>query len=234
MTTHCDIAPFAARNNTQPPVRLGQRYDAHRFLPEAGNTVVCHLDRTAPTHSAVLRARAQMMALPGASGFLFTPEDSLHMTLFEGVLDTRRTQDAWPRDLDLSAPVTETTNVLQRRLAGFSPLRTFTMRAVGLLPTGLTLAGSDDSNDEIARLWRDALTEPFGYRHHDHDAYRFHISFAYPVTWLSDSALPVWKAEIPQILGELVETTPTLPLCAPAFCTFSDMCHFKETLGLGG
>ena len=79
-----ELAPFAAKNHEHPPSRLDQRYSATRFLPEAGNTVVCHLDFDAAAHSAVLDARARMQALPGAECFIYTPADSLHMTVFEG------------------------------------------------------------------------------------------------------------------------------------------------------
>ena len=52
------IARFSEGQNTAPPSRLGQRYAPDRFLPEAGNTVVCHLDTLDPAHTAVLAARA--------------------------------------------------------------------------------------------------------------------------------------------------------------------------------
>ncbi len=226
------IASYAASQNAAPPARLGQRYDADRFLPEPGNTVVCHLDTRAPGHEAVLTARERMRALPGAEGLLFTPASSLHMTVFEGVIETRRTEDAWPAGVDRDAPVETVTEILADRLQGFVPPPGFSVRATGLLPTGLALAGATPEDEHRMRQWRDALVAPFGYRHSAHDSYGFHMTFAYPVRWLPDEAVPQWQATCQDILQELWAAAPVLPLRPPAFCTFEDMTAFPERLTL--
>lgn len=227
-----DIETFSAQHNMDPPARLGQRYDQSRFLPEGGNTVVCHLDHDAPTHAAVLEARARLMALPGADRFLYTPVSSLHMTLFEGVIDTRRTADAWPAGLDRSAPVAEVTEVVKDRLQDFAPPPAFSVRATAVVPTGLRLAGATTEDEAQMRAWREALTAPFGYRHGDHDSYVFHMTFAYPIGWLPEDVLPTWRHACAEILNDLTAAAPTLPLKPAAFCTFSDMTAFPELLVL--
>ncbi|MCV3271087.1 DUF1868 domain-containing protein [Roseobacter sinensis] len=227
-----DIAQYAASNNPAPPARLGQRYDETRFLPEPGNTVVCHLDTETPAHQAVLDARTRLRALPGAERFLYTPVSSLHMTVFEGVIDTRRTADAWPAGIDRDASVADVTETLRKRLEDFSGPPDFSVRAIGLLPTGLVLAGATAEDERVMRDWREALVQPFGYRHDDHDAYGFHMTFAYPTTWLPDELLPLWRAECAAILADLTAAAPRLPLRPPAFCTFEDMTAFPEVLEL--
>ena len=82
------------------------------------------------------------------------------------------------------------------------------------------------------RAWRSALTEPFGYRHRDHESYQYHMTFAYPIDWLPESALPLWQAEFRAILAELAKAAPVIPLSPPAFCQFADMTLFKELLVL--
>jgi len=227
-----EIARFAESAHTDPPQRLGQRYDTTRFLPEAGNTVVCHLDSNAPAHSAVLEARRRMLALPGAECFLYTPADSLHMTVFEGVIETRRTRDAWPADIDRTASVESVTKSLLARLAAFSPPPGFAVRVAGLRPTGFILKGATEQDEAIMHAWREALTEPFGYRHQDHDAYHYHMTFAYPIDWLPESVLPIWETEFRSILADLADAAPVIPLTAPAFCRFADMTRFEELLVL--
>lgn len=226
------IDAFAETNNTSPPVRLGQRYSATEFLPEHGNTVVCHLDLDAPGHERVLAARARMQALPEASRFLFTPVESLHMTVFEGVIETRRTADAWPLEIDREAPVDEVTEWHLARLAGFEPPAPFQVRVAGVRPTGLVLTGATDADLARMRAWREALTGPFAYRHDNHDAYTFHMTFAYPAAWLPDAVLPEWEATYREILDDL-QRLPALPLRPPAFCRFADMTFFEELLVLG-
>lgn len=228
MPLETDIATFAAGQNAIPPARLGQRYSATAFLPEAGNTVVCHLDRAVPAHQAVLDARTRMQALPGAENFLYTPAKSLHMTVFEGVIETRRTADAWPAGMDRDAPVTEVTEALMTRFEPFSPPPAFSVRVKDVVPTGLMLTGATAEDDRILQDWRNALTEPFGYRHKDHDAYRFHMTFAYPTGWIPDDLVPVWTQELNTILEDLSQAAPVIPLRAPAFCQFADMEDFEE------
>ncbi|MDA8746929.1 DUF1868 domain-containing protein [Litoreibacter sp.] len=230
MSINTEIAKFLDSNNTSPPPGLGQRYDTKKFLPESGNTVVCHLDLDTPTHGAVLKARRRMQALPGADRFLYTPKNSLHMTVFEGVIETRRTPNTWPAEFDSTASVESATNSILARLTEFSPPPSFAVRVEGLRPTGLILKGATAEDDTNMRVWREALTEPFGYRHDDHDSYKFHMTFAYPVEWLPESAKSHWESEFQSILADLVGAAPIIPLRPPAFCQFADMNRFEELL----
>lgn len=232
MSVSVEIAPFLESNQTAPPPRLGQRYDAQRFLPEAGNTVICPLDFDRPTHAAVLEARRRMLNLPHADHLIFTPSSSLHMTLFEGVIDTRRTPNTWPAGFDLTAPVEQATDAILDRLAGFSPPPRFAVRVAGLRPTGLILEGATEADCANMRAWRDALTGPFGYRHDTHARYRFHMTFAYPIRWLPVSARQQWEVELASILAELADAACVLPLRPPTFCQFADMKRFNEILAL--
>lgn len=223
-----DVSDFAEAGRSGPPQRLGQRYSAEAFLPDPGNTVVCHLDLKAPAAAAVLAARAAMMALPGADRFLFTPVDSLHMTVFEGVLDNRRRADAWPAFLPPDATVENVTAAMLDRLEGFVAPGPFSVRAAALSPVGLRLTGATAEDAAVMAAWRHALTEPFGYRHATHDAYQFHMTFAYPIAWLPADLVPIWEEALPRICADLVAATPVLPLQAPAFCRFADMTAFEE------
>jgi hypothetical protein len=223
---------IAARNNPKPPSKLGVRYDAHRFLPEAGNTVVCHLDRSDPAHKTVLAARSAIQNLPGADHLLFTAEDSLHMTVFDGIIDTGRTADAWPAGMDLTAPVDEITNELRRRLTDFVPPPAFRVSVSSLYPGGLHLDGATAQDKANMRAWRDALTAPFGLRRKNHDTYTFHMTFAYTLQWLPDDLLPVWETALQRIEDDLIKAAPVIPLVPPAFCSFADMDAFPELLVL--
>lgn len=227
------VKDFAERENAAPPRRLGQRYDADRFLPDPGNTVVCHLDLEAEGGRAVAAARAAMMALPGADRFLFTPQESLHMTVFEGVLDNRRTAGAWPDWMERDAPVEDVTEAMLARLAGYEGPGGFAVRVAAVRPGGLVLRGATDADEAVMRAWREALAKMFGYRQAEHDAYAFHMTFAYPVAWLSDDLVEVWEKSLARIGAELVAAAPVLPLRAPAFCRFADMTRFEELVGLG-
>lgn len=230
MTLTTNILRFSDVDNDAPPPRLGVRYTNTKFLPEGGNTVVCHLNPDAPEHEAILDACNRMRALPSADRFLFTPTASLHMTLFNGALETQREMNFWPEWLPLDAPMTEVTRWLLESLREFQPLSRFNVRIESIAPTGLQLCGATAADEQIMRTWRDALCGPFGYRHPDHDNYRFHMTFAYPLAWIPQAIVPVWQEEYQSILSDLQVTVPVIPLNPPAFCTFEDMTHFEEIL----
>lgn len=226
------LRDFMAGANGAPPARLGQRYDAEGFLPDPGNTVVCALDLDTRGGAAVVRARERIMGLPGAERLLFTPVESLHMTVFEGVLDGRRQRDAWPDFCAMEAPVAEVTAQMVERFQGFEAPARFEVAVQGVGPTGLALCGAAGRDAAALVAWRDALSGAFGYRQREHDAYRHHMTFAYPVDWLPDAVLPAWEAGLAQIMSDLVAEGAVLPLRPPAFCTFEDMTWFEEVVRL--
>lgn len=230
MTFTIELSSDLAANKTAPPDRLGIRFDAEKFLPEEGNTIVCHLDHTAPAASAVLKARERMQALPEADCLLFTPAESLHMTLIEGVIETRRTADAWPADIAKDASIETVTEYLLPRFKAFSPPQPFRVKASGMRAPGLFLEGATRQDEATMRAWRDALTEPFGYRRTTHESYRFHMTFAYVRRWIPNDLRQHWETELHAILSELVEAAPIIPLTPPAFCRFADMTWFEELL----
>lgn len=228
-----NLDEFAMQANGGPPERLGQRYDADRFLPDPGNTVVCHLDLSTAGGEAVLTARRRMMALPGAERLLFTPEDSLHMTVFEGVLDARRSVDAWPPFLDRMAQVDVVTEAMVARFEGFEGPGSFEVRVQAVRVGGLELCGATEADTAALLAWREALSGVFGYRQAAHDAYRHHMTFAYPLDWLPDALMPAWRDGFAEIEADLVVAAPLIPLHAAAFCRFSDMTRFEELVVLG-
>lgn len=228
-----DLTAWAQSANAQPPQRLGQRYDRERFLPDPGNTVVCHLELDAPAGAAVLRARKRMMGLPAAERLLFTPEDSLHMTVFEGVLDARRAADAWPAFMDAGASVDEVTEAMVERLQGFEAPAAFAVAVEQVRLGGLELRAAAGADAATLLAWREALSGAFGYRQAEHDSYRHHLTFAYMVDWLPDEVVPVWEAALADIQAELVAAAAVVPLRTPAFCEFADMTWFEELVVLG-
>lgn len=224
---------FAKSANEARPNHFGTRYDASgQFLPEPGNTVVCHLEAGSATAAALADAREAYRAMPEADHLAFTPLSSLHMTLFQGIIEGRRRLPYWPEDLPLDTPIDEMTRIYAERLAGFAAGPAFNVRVTEALPTGLTVAPATAADDRALRDWRDGLAERFGYRHPDHESYVFHITFAYVVEWLDDAALPAWQLMLESVVADINARAPVLQLRPPAFCSFADMNHFEELLVL--
>ena len=229
MTAPHSVDAFTRSVNRHPPRHLGTRYDAAgRFLPEPGNTVVCHLLPGSASQQAVLKAREAMMVLPGIDRLAFTPVESLHMTLFQGVIEYRRRLPYWPDDVALNAPIDEVTALYCARLDSFTPGPGFRMKVTDLTPTGLILEGLDEVDRRALAEWRDRLAVCFGYRHPDHVDYTFHVTLAYLTDWLDDSMTETWRAGLAKALRALKAEAPVIDLAPPAFCTFEDMRRFAE------
>ncbi|MDX8522939.1 DUF1868 domain-containing protein [Mesorhizobium sp. MSK_1335] len=232
-TVKPSLAGYFEGTNPTPPTHLGTRYDASgNFLLEPGNTVVCHLVEGTPSYDAVIGVRQRMLAMPDADRLAFTPISSLHMTLFQGIIEYRRRLPYWPSDVPLDTGIDDMTRLYVERLQGFEEHGPFKVKTVEVLPTGLTVAGATEEDRRILKAWRDALSAPFGYRHPDHDTYVFHITFAYQVRRLADARAAAWRELFDDCLSFLEREAPVIELRPPAFCSFKDMKHFEELLVL--
>ena len=233
-TIRPSLAGFFEGTNPTPPTHLGTRYDtAGNFLVEPGNTVVCHLVEGSPSQAAIIEVRERVRAMPDADRLAFTPISSLHMTLFQGIIEYRRRLPYWPSDAPLDTSIDDMTQLYLDRLQGFEGRGAFSVKIVEVVPTGLTVAGATEEDRLAMKAWRDALSVPFGYRHPDHDAYVFHITFAYQIRRLADERAVAWQDLFDDCLSFLEREAPVIELRPPAFCGFKDMKHFEELLVLG-
>lgn len=225
------LSGFSRNANAAPPRHRGTRYSTDGvFLPEPGNTVVSHVVAGSRSQSALLKVRDRFMAMPEAGQFAFTAASSLHMTIFQGIIEHRRNLPYWPSDVPLDTPIDAMTEHYRKRLAVFPSQGSFRARITGLTPLGVVLEGDTETDRVCLRRWRDSFANVFGYRHPDHDDYAFHITFAYIVDWLAEDTLGRWEAMLEEQLAYLQRETPVVELDPPAFCSFEDMHHFEELL----
>lgn len=222
---------FGKSHKSMAPRHLGTRYDrSGTFLPEPGNTVVCHVVPGSQSEQALEDAMARYRAMPDAAGLAFTPVESYHMTLFQGVIEGRREHPYWPRDVARDIPIPEMTVLLAERLRAFAGGPDFQVEAIAALPTGLIVDGVTAADRHAMAAWRNELAEAFGYRHPDHDSYQFHITMAYVIDWIEDAMLPDWQTMLNEVLADIRRRAPVIELRAPAFCSFADMNWFEELI----
>lgn len=220
-----------ANDRTSP--HLGRRFDSTgRFLPEHGNTVVAQVVPGSPTEAALIGLRAALQALPHADRFAFTAVESYHMTVFEGVTDTRRIDGFWPEGLSLDLPIDEVTARMIERLAHWQAPPPFRMRITEVTPLGLRLTGATARDEALAREWRDSLGHALRLRTPRHAAYGFHTTLAYVMTPLPAAALPALRRTMDDLTARIQAAVPVLDLARPAFCRFADMNAFPPVLAL--
>lgn len=227
------LSPFSKSQNPNPLHHIGTRYDAKgTFLLEPGNTIVCHLLGKSLSAEAVIDARTRMQTFPEAEKLAFTDVSSLHMTVFQGIIEYRRALPYWPEDIPLDTAIDTMTEAFLVRLQKFEVPDAFKMEVIGASPNGLTLGPLTSKDARILKIWRDKLADCFGYRHPDHEKYEFHITFAYLLERFSDEALLDWQRGLADLIEELQERAPVIELEPPAFCRFKDMNHFEKLLVL--
>lgn len=223
------LHPFSRSLRQEPLPHFGIRCGNDGvFLPEPGNTVVCHLAAGSDSERAIVPARNRYFDTPEAKLLAFTPVSSLHMTLFQGIIEYRRRLPFWPSDVALDTPIGEMTAIFMDRLRGFVGGAPFRMVVTRATPTGLALEGASAADRAALKDWRERLAEVFGYRHPDHDSYSFHITFAYLIERFDDAALARWHPFLDSVVEDIRNNAGTIELRPPAFCSFEDMNHFEE------
>jgi hypothetical protein len=227
------LVPFSETEGEGASRHLGIRFNQEgKFLPEPGNTIVCHLTEGSESQQAIRNARKRYMEMPEADRLAFTAESSLHMTLFQGIIEYQRKLPYWPADIPLETPIDDMTEILAQRLEHFRAGPAFRVTIDHMTPLGLRLKPVAEHDRLALADWRNRLADLLGYRHRDHDGYVFHTTFAYLIRPMSEQALFEWQSMLTQVRDEFCAQFDNIELNPPAFCAFQDMHHFEELLVL--
>jgi len=210
------------------PAAVGQKFAADgTALPFAGNTFICHIAPATPAHDALVAAQEALMAGPLADAYTFLPPASLHMTVFEGVCDAHRKADVWPEGMPSTLPVPDVTAAFAARTATLALPAATTIRPTEVF-AGFAVQVTGATEADTAQLWqmRAALREATGIRRADYASYRFHITLAYLLRWLTDAEAAQVQALSEAVFATLAAAAPTIPLGPVEYCTFADMHAF--------
>ena len=134
-----------------------------RFWP--GNTMICLLDHDSLVFQRIKEIRDDFGRNKIGECITLLPDESLHMTAIEGVVDGNRSPERWTTLLPCDTPI-----------------------RVG---TGLCVALRAKSEDDERRIraWREIVSEKMGLRFPSFETYEFHISLAYGFRTPSDEAM---------------------------------------------
>jgi hypothetical protein len=226
------------------PVSQHKKYPKgipHKFDPDGnvqsfpGNTIICHLSPSSEIYASMQVLYKKLKEHPLSHLYTMLPPSSWHMTVFEGALDKRRKAAYWPADLDLNASIADCTALLEKKLESFdlqyeTPFR---LSVIGFKPLVSSISvhvepRTAEENIAIRHL-RDRLADVTKMRQKGHDKYRFHLTVAYILRYLSDEQ----EKELMEFLMRHFKDMPKeLELGLPEFCRFEDMFAFERLLYL--
>ncbi len=223
------------------PPDVGRKFFANgRVMPFAGNTIICHLPQQgedAEPFRALLDIYRMLPSHSFARKIAALPPSSYHMTLFGGANDKERRASLWPSGLPLDMPIAQCNRVLGDRLRTFrlgeegGPYRMRIDLAeppVDEAPLTIRLLQADEGEAARLRRLRTRLSETLGIRAPDQDQYRFHITLAYLVEWLTDEEKQDFRRTLAGWKDMLATRAPVLMLGAPEYCTLEDMFAFDR------
>ncbi|MFN4193350.1 MAG: DUF1868 domain-containing protein [Tabrizicola sp.] len=209
------------------PASVGQKFTpAGAVMPYAGNTFICHIPQ-GPAHDALAETAARLRAAAPAGAYAFLPPASYHMTVFEGVTDRDRTGGRWPEDLDPALPVEAVTDHFLPRLDGVNLPKASRIRPTGLFAgTTVQVTGATTADEAALRAARETLRAATGIRRPDFADYRFHITLAYLLRWLTPAEAAGMADLCARLATGLADLQPEIALAGVEFCSFADMHAF--------
>lgn len=234
-----------AQDAANPPPDVGRKFHPDgRVMPFAGNTVICHLPQQGPNagpFEALLDVYRDLSARGFARKMALLPPSSYHMTVFGGANDKNRQPGLWPAEVPLNAPMADCDRWVgdQLRRIKLDAEPRFRMRvskAEAPRPRGpiqIQLEAADRAEALKLRDLRERLAQALTIRAPDHDHYKFHVTLAYLVQWLTPEEEADYVAAQSDWRRRVRETNPIIELGAPEYCTFEDMFAFKTQFHLG-
>lgn len=211
------------------PKAIGTKFDcAGQVLNNPGNTMICHIDRESDVYRSLVSAQDRLKSAPLAQAFTFLPSQSLHMTVFPGIIDHSRTQNRWPQHLPLNATIDNITEDFSQNLNQLKLPQKFTIKPINISAGFcVSVQGADNAAETDLRMARDILKKHTHIQDPEHDNYKFHITFAYLLHWLSADEAQRVVDYSNEIFDTCLSSIDQIELGPVEFCTFDTMHHFQ-------
>lgn len=199
-----------------------------RFFP--GNTIISKLDHSAPVWQEFTKIRDMFAALPAGHCATMLPDDSIHMTVFEGVCHQWRRPELWTTLLPLDCTLTETDELFERAFATVRPLGPVRMRMDSVhvsFGASIRLQPVTQADADELRRFRDDCSAALGIRHPIHDTYKYHLSIFYFTTTPTPEEEAQLLAAGERATAYIRSKDITFPILPPQLTFFDNMFDFK-------
>ena len=151
-----------------------------RFWP--GNTMICLLDHDSLVYEKIKEIRDDFGRNKIGEYLTLLPDESLHMTAIEGVVDGNRAPEHWTTLLPCDSPLEKVDDLFQEKWKDIPKLGKVEMVFHHIrVGTGLCVALRPKTEDDEKRIrgWREIVSKKMGLRFPGFETYEFHISLAY-------------------------------------------------------
>ncbi|MEM1066238.1 MAG: DUF1868 domain-containing protein [Pseudomonadota bacterium] len=207
-----------------------------KFTPEGtvqpfrGNTFVCPIVQPSAGYDQLLWTQEQIKRSKFAPFFSFLPGPSFHMTVFEGVSPGQAGTAEWPAGVPANAAVGDLDTLLAERV-GHLAFPPFAIRATGLFcGFSITVAGRTAADAGNLRAARQSLRQATGISPPEFETYRFHVTLAYLLAWMTDDTARELVALSDHVFEAAFGADNAISLGPCSFCRFDTMHHFEPLL----
>ncbi len=237
MTDKCTEILTGADRTDAPPA-IGRKFERDgSVLSFPGASIVCHVLPDSKVSKLLREFTRTLKSASYAPSFVFLPDHSLHMTLFECINDQNRDQPVWPAGIDLHTPLDVAVAKLADRLANYSAPEKFNLKPTHLSVDpniGFTLVLHLEPKTKADKSTLEHIRSDFknllGISRPNHGSYKFHISLCYQLDWLSERHARQLVGDCREMSEQVAANTLQVELSNPALCRYENMTYFKPIL----
>lgn len=197
-----------------------------------GNTIISKVKEDNSVYPIICDIANAFKNSDGGENYGFLPEESLHMTMIQGVVDIDRTSALWTRYLPLDAPLSEVDDFFEKAFREVRPLESTRMifDYIDISNATILVRFLPDTEEDAwhLKVFRDEVSDKLGLRFPDHDRYGFHISVAYQLWEHSEKQRVDVQAVRDRLERRLVHDRPTFVLRYPELTYFKNMYYFSS------
>lgn len=201
-----------------------------KYFP--GNTVISFIHRGTEIFSLFKQVRHMLQCSAAGECVSFLPDDSIHMTVFEGVCDQWRSPDSWTKLLPMDATLSAVDTFFESAFAKAKKLGSVSMKAAGLRQGSgymISLMPLTQIDSDKLKEYRNQLSELFGLRFPNHDSYGFHISLCYMTRLPDESHKAAFDRFEREADAYIKEHGTEFVLEEPVLTYFRNMFGFEKT-----
>lgn len=191
-----------------------------------GNTIVSDLSKHKDVMYIIKEIQKAYQKLSFSNKYVFLPDDSIHMTVFELLCHFNRKTSQWSDNLSLDEPLEHIDLYFHEQLKTTPFPSGFKMKPLPKIETTvLKVNPFDQRATSILKEFRDQLAQKTGVRFPNHDTYQFHISFGYKIHELTQ-AEQASVNQLNHLLAKEISKLDTIDIEQIYYTVFEDMSEF--------